>query len=461
MTDVAMRLGLAGTLNADDLAAYLARQRWFNARSKEITAVELVDAVPLPSDDRAWLALVEVQLEAGTHDIYQLVLGAGRDATGDVISARGEHVLSEVSAGPDLARALAAAPADGVKIDGGDGTLELHGFGPRQPADAKIRLLGVDQSNTSLVVGEAMLTKLYRRVEPGLNPELEMLLYFTEHEFAHVPHVTGWYGYVGSQLRATLGVSQRFLADARDGWDLGLDEVPRDPRRYLDRIEHLGAVIAEMHVVLASDGSDGAFAPEDPTPETASLLNATIEDGIEDLYAVLPDDDSCAPLAGRAEELRELARSLAGSLSGARLIRTHGDLHLAQVLWSSNDWYVSDFEGEPDRSVTERRRKTIALRDVAGLFRSFAYLTFVLQLRGHALPADFEQSARERFLASYREVMDSASLLPNGTAAQERLLDLFELEKVLYEMHYELQHRPEWVGVPMAGLTRFLDRERA
>jgi trehalose synthase-fused probable maltokinase len=460
MTDVATRLGLAGSLGATDLAAYLARQRWFNTRSKEITGIELVDAVPLPSDDLAWLVLVDVQLDSATHDVYQLVIGIG-DGARDVISTGGEHAIGEASSTPDLARALAAAPPEGDKIDGTDGTLELHGFGPKQPADAEIRLLGVDQSNTSLVVGNAMLTKMYRRVEPGLNPELEMLLFFTEREFAHVPHVTGWYGYVGSQLRATLGVSQRFLADARDGWELGLEEVPRDANRYLERIEHLGAVIGEMHMVLGSDGNDPAFAPEDPTPETASLLNATIEDGIEDLYAVLPEDDSCAPLAGRAEELREVARSLAGSLSGARLIRTHGDLHLGQVLWSSNDWYVSDFEGEPDRSVAERRRKTIALRDVAGMFRSFAYLTFMLELRGNPLPEDFEQSARERFLVSYREVMDGSLLMPNGAAAQERLLDLFELEKVLYEMHYELQHRPEWVGVPMAGLTRFLERERA
>jgi maltokinase len=324
-----------------------------------------------------------------------------------------------------------------------------------------VRPLGIDQSNTSLVIGDSTLMKMYRRVEPGLNPELEMLLFFTERDFAHVPHVAGWYGYVGAQLRATLGVSQRFLPDARDGWSLGLDEVPVDPHRYLDRVERMGAVIAEMHVVLASDATDSAFAPEDPTPETASLLNATIEDEIEDLYAVLPEDESCSVLAGRAEELREIARALAPSVTSGRLIRTHGDLHLGQVLWSSNDWYVSDFEGEPDRSITDRRRKMIPLRDVAGMFRSFAYLAFMLELRGVPLPDAFEERARQRFLAAYLDVMEGTALLPSSAGVQERLLEIFELEKLLYEMRYELQHRPEWVPVPMAGLTGFLERERA
>jgi maltokinase len=367
--------------------------------------------------------------------------------------------LYEAATTPDLARVLTAAPPDGATLEGADGTLELRAIGPREDADASIRPLDVDQSNTSLVIGDSTLLKIYRRIEPGLNPELEMLLFFTERDFAHVPHVAGWYGYVGSQLRATLGVSQRFLPDARDGWSLGLDEVPVDPQRYLDRVERLGAVIAEMHVVLASDTSDSAFAPEDPTPETASLLNATIEDEIQDLYAVLPDDESCAGLSGRAEELREIARSLAPSVATGRLIRTHGDLHLGQVLWSSNDWYVSDFEGEPDRSITDRRRKMIPLRDVAGMFRSFAYLAFMLDLRGETVPDGFEEIARTRFLAAYHDVMEGTGLLPTG-GVEERLLEIFELEKLLYEMRYELQHRPEWVPAPMAGLTAFLERER-
>jgi len=234
--------------------------------------------------------------------------------------------------------------------------------------------------------------------------------------------------------------------------------VPTSPDTYLDRIVRLGTIVGEMHCVLAADGEDPAFAPEEPTPETLGLLTATIEEQIDAVYAVLPDDDTVAGIVGRAEELREIARSLAPTALNGHLIRTHGDLHLGQVLWSNDDWYVTDFEGEPARSIADRRRKKIPLRDVAGMLRSFAYLVATLDAQGTAPPDGFENEARTRFLGAYREAMQRTGLLPSTEGVQERLLDLFELEKVLYELRYELEHRPDWVGVPVAGIAHFLDR---
>jgi len=128
------------------------------------------------------------------------------------------------------------------------------------------------------------------------------------------------------------------------------------------------------------------------------------------------------------------------------------------VLWFDDDWFVTDFEGEPARSISDRRRKMIPLRDVAGMLRSFSYLVATLEGSGTPAPEWFEHEARTRFLAAYREAVQRTGLLPSAEGVQERLLDLFELEKVLYELRYELEHRPDWVGVPVAGIARFLDR---
>jgi trehalose synthase-fused probable maltokinase len=138
------------------------------------------------------------------------------------------------------------------------------------------------------------------------------------------------------------------------------------------------------------------------------------------------------------------------------VIRTHGDYHLGQTLWRANDWVILDFEGEPARTLVERRRKRSPLRDVAGMLRSFAYASTAAELtRGAEVPDDWEERARERFLESYLETVDQA-LLPPGEAAIERLLAVFELEKAVYELRYELDNRPDWVGIPVTGIDRLM-----
>jgi trehalose synthase-fused probable maltokinase len=455
MTDVATRLGWSGSDTAP-LVAYLRRQRWY-AGPDEPVAVDLIDLVPVPGPDATKIAIIGLGSEAGHRDYYQVLLGTGRSGS-DIDLTLAESPMHDASASPDLARTLAGAPAEGTTLPGADGTLELRSIGPRHDAQAGVRLLGADQSNTSVVLDDSMLLKIYRRLEAGLNPELEMLLFLTERGFAHVPQATGWYSYTGAQMNTTLGVAQRFLPDARDGWVLGVEEVPNRTERYLGRVERLGTVIAEMHRTLADGGDDPAFAPEEPTPETAALLSATIDEQIEDLFTWLPDDQRCSEIVGRADQLRELGRELAGSGTTSLLVRTHGDLHLGQVLWSDGDWYVTDFEGEPDRTLAERRSKAYALRDVAGMLRSFAYLAFVVAREGTGAD-DFEAQARERFLGAYRSALQGSPILPSSEPVQDRLLALFALEKLVYELRYELRHRPDWVEVPLAGLRRVLDRD--
>jgi maltokinase len=156
--------------------------------------------------------------------------------------------------------------------------------------------------------------------------------------------------------------------------------------------------------------------------------------------------------------VREQLRLLTHAGSSGRVIRTHGDYHLGQTLWSGNDWIILDFEGEPARTLVERRRKRSPLRDVAGMLRSFAYAATAAELtRGAAVPDDWEERARERFLESYLETVDAA-LLPPGEAAIERLLAVFELEKAVYELRYELDNRPDWVGIPVTGIERLMQQ---
>jgi len=285
-----------------------------------------------------------------------------------------------------------------------------------------------------------------------------MLRFLTEHGFSNVAALGGWYAYSGGPLGATLGILQEFVLDGLDGWGLALDELCTAPERFGERLHRLGEVTGEMHTVLASDPNDPAFAPETPSVEALALLTATVDEEIERVFLSLPEDDErLAPIVGRGEEVREQLRMLAYAGSAGMSIRTHGDYHLGQTLWSEEDWVILDFEGEPARSLTDRRRKRSPLRDVAGMLRSFAYVASAVELlRGNKAPEGWEETARARFLEGYVAAVDPA-LLPSGHGAIERLLAVYELEKAVYELQYELDNRPEWVGIPVAGIHRLIE----
>jgi trehalose synthase-fused probable maltokinase len=184
-----------------------------------------------------------------------------------------------------------------------------------------------------------------------------------------------------------------------------------------------------------------------------------VDEEIARVFLSLPDDDErLAPILGRGEEVREQLRLLTHAGSSGRVIRTHGDYHLGQTLMTRNDWVILDFEGEPARTLVERRRKRSPLRDVAGMLRSFAYAATAAELTRNArVPDDWEERARERFLETYLDTVDPA-LLPPGDATIERMLAVFELEKAVYELRYELDNRPDWVGIPVAGIERLMQQ---
>jgi trehalose synthase-fused probable maltokinase len=213
-----------------------------------------------------------------------------------------------------------------------------------------------------------------------------------------------------------------------------------------------------MHTVLGADVGEPAFCPETPSVESLGLLTATVDEEIESVFLALPEDDEqLAPILGRGEEVREQLRMLTHAGSIGKVIRTHGDYHLGQTLWSNGDWIILDFEGEPARALVERRRKRSPLRDVAGMLRSFAYVAIAAELeRGTPAPDGWEEQARSQFLEGYLDTVDPA-LMPAGSLAIERLLAVFELEKAVYELRYELDNRPDWVRIPVAGIQRLIE----
>jgi maltokinase len=418
----------------------LVEQRWFASKAREVGHCDIVERVPLP--DGLQLAFVEVVFGPGTHETYQLLLDA--DGESDVVATRADALL-----------ALIRQDAD---VEGGESCVRFRALG-EVPETGGPRPMGTEQSNSSVVFGDRLVLKVFRRLEPGINPDLEITRFLTEHGFANVPRLAGWYEVQGRALDATLGMLQGFVAGGRDGWELALDELGSDPDAFLDRVARLGEVVGEMHSVLGSDASDPAFAPEEPSQEAMALRTATIDEEIERLFLEIDDRPALAPIAGRGAELRDRLRLLTQVATGGRVIRHHGDLHLGQTMWDGADWVVLDFEGEPLRPLPERRRKRSPLRDVAGMLRSFAYAASAAGIQRRIdVPADWEERAREAFLNGYFEKVD-ATLLPNSRGATEQLLSIFELEKAIYELRYELNNRPDWVGIPVAGILRLMEQE--
>jgi maltose alpha-D-glucosyltransferase/alpha-amylase len=372
----------------------------------------------------------------------------------------------------------------------------VRGQGPLAP-----QRRAAEQSNTSMVLGGRVILKLFRRVEPGPNPDVEIGEQLTSRSpFRRAPRVAGALEYepAGAPI-GHLFVAHEFVASQADGWSHALAELAR----YYDEVRHLGdppadvlpparlsfaapatppvmcelagadidsALLlgrrtAELHLALASDSASPAFAPEPFTQEDVQriIANATAE--LQAARTIVKSDVT-ERLERRLAAMRSARGADAVNSASAR-IRIHGDYHLGQVLWSESDYYILDFEGEPARPLEERRRKESPLKDVAGMLRSFSYAAYA---------ALFARSDRDRetfsrlepwarawmcwtsaaFLRGYASAAGSAPFVLADPVQRASLLDLFLIEKALYELRYELNTRPEWVRIPLRGLEDLL-----
>jgi maltose alpha-D-glucosyltransferase/alpha-amylase len=365
-----------------------------------------------------------------------------------------------------------------------------------------VRLLGAEQSNTSLLLGRRFLLKSLRFPPDGPNPEFEVAHFLaTSTSFAHTPGLWGWGEHLGrSGAEATVALLQPFVENAGDGWayaratlrglvellerephpptglegfDARLEELAGD---FLAELRGLGTITAELHLAMASHVERAAFAPEPITPADvtrwadaieaeAQLTRELVEARHVDLPAdVVPRVAALTAQASRIGEARAPLILLADG--GVHKIRCHGDYHLGQVLKIADGFLIIDFEGEPSRPLAERRAKQAALRDVAGMLRSFSYAAHSVVLER---PPDdraplwpwmerWERLARRSFRRGYLTAAQESPvrIVPVTEDDARRVAATFELEKALYEVRYELRYRPDWVRIPLAGLARLI-----
>lgn len=475
---------LDATLGAA-LPAWLPRQRWFGGKGRAIALVSMVDVAWLAADKEA-LVVVAVTDQAGATDRYALwlTLDAGEGAKGAIaplVSGDGTWVADvapDADATPALWRTLAQA-AEVRTVAGG--WLRIADITPAAHnafrSVSTVRPLGTEQSNTSIRIGTDLVFKLFRRLQPGENPELEVCRFLARQTpFTAVPALHGSVTYVPPVGEAaTVAVVQGWIPNHGDGWHYVVSRLDAAQAAsdawpsWHDDLFTLGATTAAFHHASASDPSAPDFAPTPATPADVArwtddvtrraarlaralgtaALEPALRDPLRTALGRLASGDGAVPPAIDGPDL------------GFSTIRVHGDYHLGQTLKTADGFVLIDFEGEPTRTVEERRQRHCALKDVAGMLRSFAYASAVATrtpgASGPAPPID-EARMSAAFLDGYRGGTAAPCVfLPDTVAARDAWLRFFVVEKALYELEYEVHNRPDWVHIPAGGLLRMLD----
>ncbi len=523
--------------------SYLKKCRWFGGKARPIRAVAIEETIPLDATPAPpMLTLMRVEYTDGDPEWYAMPLAVAAGETAAAVQARSpqsllarltgelDGVLYDALGEPAVSTALLEAIAGNHKIAGALGEVVPTNYpgldDARGPKDAplKVSVSTGEQSNSSVLFGRRMIMKFFRRVEPGVNPELEMTRFLTQaRSFPHVPPVLGALEYrKGRGEPMTLAVLQAYVHNEGSGWKFALDalssyceralakqaevqEVPvpggtfvdladQEPPplaldvigSYLESARLLGQRTAQMHQLLASEHEDPRFVPEAFTTQYQRALYQSMRGLTGRVFRVLhrqaellpePARNEAAALAEQHGEIIKRFRTLIERRIHGVLLRVHGDYHLGQVLYTGKDFMIIDFEGEPLYPLRERHRKRSPLRDVAGMLRSFSYAAHaaVLDLatdakraRGSIRPEDraklepwlrfWYRWVSATFLRAYLAVAGEAKLLPPTRIERSILLEALVLEKAIYELGYELQHRPDWVGVPIRGIHEVLSR---
>jgi maltose alpha-D-glucosyltransferase/alpha-amylase len=506
----------------DVMPAYLPKQRWFSDKDAAISSARLIDTGRFEHGGvNCFLTIVD----AASNYFVPLAI-ADESARGEDRPASLERAtLAKTRTGPRSGFLFDGMASDAFVLGLFDlvrkrGTVRAARSGAfiATPTDAllaldfpnepRVRRMDVEQSNTSVVIDERIALKAYRKIHPGPQPELEIARFLASVGYANTPPLYGFVEYVPERGEPTaLAIVQQFVESQGDAWASTLAYLERffDRRKdmhahdslasvpgntvdahdyheiFLIRARTLGIRTAEMHRAFSTPTEDPDFAPEPVTQADldawvaqarASALKAldTLEREREKVPADLRDfADSL--LASRDELFERLTLPPTGEIDALKT-RYHGDYHLGQVLVVADDFMIVDFEGEPGRSLVERRRKSSPLRDVAGMLRSINYAS-VAGMRGatsdraedtsalQPLAHDWERRSVEAFLAGYRERIAGTRSYPSDPDVAQRLLDLFVLEKAFYEMSYELANRPAWVRIPLEGIRGILAPESA
>jgi maltose alpha-D-glucosyltransferase / alpha-amylase len=526
--------GARRRLETDLLPPYLFRQRWFGSKARTIARLRLLDycllqtTVPL-----IYLVLAEVTYSEGGAETYSLLLGIGSDETAQAVlhnepgcvlarvcGPHGEGVLYDALGTEAAASLLLTLIDEQYRLTSGAG--ELRTFTTKAYPEVRgpveeplaIRRVATEQSNTSIIYGSRLILKFIRRLEAGINPELDMGRFLTEKAaLPFVPPLVGGFTYRRpGTMPMTLALLHGYVRSAGNGWDyildllkqyyeqvLGLPEAPiiqdmtvqgmlkltdapvpeealTTVSTYLVAAEKLGQRTAELHLALAQDRADAAFFPEPMTASDLTMLAADLEGQAQRALEVLTSQADGLPEPRRIQAqqviaqramLMKLLHAVTTITPGVARIRCHGDYHLGQLLWYENNFIILDFEGEPARPLAERRRKVSPLKDVAGMLRSFSYAAYAaLQTYTQTRPEDFgrlepwalfwQHWTAISFLRSYLTTAAGAVFLPSQQRDLPILLEAFVVDKVMYELLYELNHRPDWVHIPLQWVRRRL-----
>ena len=496
------------------LRDWLPRQRWFAGKAGQVDRVVLTDHAQLASGSHEWLlALTQVRSAIGDaryflplamsfeDDEHERTNALAGMAVSKVRQQAKMGMLGDAMADEAFCRALVEAIGNRrvLKADGAEGgrirftpTASFAAIvGAALDGDTTLKRLTLSSNSVSLL-GDSLFLKAYRRLLPGGDIELEMGRHLTDVvAYANCVPVAGSVEFLADDGRVwTLALLQQQLINQGDAWTLTVGqlarqlEMPPDPAggvadasAAVERVHVLARRVAELHLALARRSADPAFDPEPVQPADLQRWTQAVRDELAATLALLDSRQAAwadpasteAQLAAQVSAAREVLFGGIALVQQARVsglkTRLHGDLHLGQVLVQRDDFFIIDFEGEPNRSVEERRAKHSALRDVAGMLRSFDYARHTALHQVAQSPTDlerlapaarqWERSVRAAFLGTYREVVLAGGLYADAAAFDDAmpLLDLFELEKALYELRYEIDNRPDWVVVPLAGIA--------
>ncbi|HEX3999042.1 MAG TPA: maltose alpha-D-glucosyltransferase [Pirellulales bacterium] len=524
---------------------FLASRRWFGGKARTIRAAHISDVIPMRPAKIAYV-VVQVIYNEGEAEVYLMPVGFASE----------EHVRSSESAGAASIMARIEVKKGGARTSGvlydafGDEDLSkmmlemisskrrFHGevgqlagrptkafrrLRSQTPEPLKVTAVKAEQSNSTLVYGEKFLLKQFRRLEEGVNPELEIGEFLTDTvAYSHSPPLTGAIEYLAPQRPVvTVAVLEGFVHNQGTAWNYTLEAVedyfegilvqqpltelppellPRAPLltlaagdpppradamfgSYLESAALLGRRTAEMHIALATPTDQPQFGQEPFTPFYQRSLYQTMRNTAVRTFALLKRKVAALPeiarpraeaVLSREAEINRRLKQIAERKITAMRIRCHGDFHLGQILHTGNDFVIIDYEGEPTRSINERQIKASPFRDLAGMIRSFDYACYsaladqiASMSRGH----DELQRLRgwmqfwtawtsEAFLKAYMAVANGQSFIPASLEESQVLLDVYMLEKALYELRYELNNRPDWARIPLYGIIELLDEPR-
>jgi maltose alpha-D-glucosyltransferase/alpha-amylase len=496
----------------DVLPAHLARTRWFPQRSAAAISPNVIAAVPFSTD---WPSLARLTIfETRDGDKMQRYAMPTRidwvrfdrerynpKALAAVRQASREGTLFDVASDKEFITLLMDNLRQAKTIED-EGKRLIFRAGDRlrdaitTPIE-QVRAVETEQSNSTALVDENYVVKIYRKIESGINPEVEMGRFLTQVvDFPHTPALLGDVELAEGEVRSAIAVVHEFVPNQGDAWTftagyldrfveeqqlLGKSDATAESKEqssYMRYMAQTGKRIAEMQIALASRDDIDGFQP---APVTADDTHAWIDDivtcadrvftGLTKLAPSLRESDweLAQKLLNYRDTLRPLIEKMLPADTDVLKSRHHGDLHLGQLLVSKDDIVVIDFEGEPRRSLSERRRKAPAARDVAGVLRSIDYSTAAAYQRALQIaPNDqglivekldsWRDSATNEFLASYHASMTDKRLWPADATIAENLRNFFLVEKVFYEIEYELAHRPDWLQVPISGALRILGK---